>query len=413
MKKMSNEEFLIKSREIHGDKYDYSMTNYVNMKSKVKIIYNDWVFEQKPEDHLLGKLCELRWNTERFIFESKKIHGQKYDYSKTKFINMKSNVIIIFNNIEYYQSPSKHLMGRCPEKGNKLKNKFEFIEDARKIWGYKYDYSLVEYKGSNVSIAILYNDNIYYQTPSQHLSGYKCEKQNIKNTDDFIKKCKERHGEKYDYSLVKYNGIEKKVKIKYNGVIYEQKAGAHLYSNGLVENIIKRRTTEEFKDISSLVHDNKYSYEKAIYVNNNTKLIITCPIHGDFEQRPSSHLQGYGCDRCNESKGEKEIAKFLNKHNINYERQKKFHNCRNVFELPFDFYIPSKRTCIEFDGKQHYQPVEFFGGLKAYEQLKINDKIKEDYCEDNYINLIRIRYDQIGCIDSVLNSYLISVSRYI
>ena len=60
------------------------------------------------------------------------------------------------------------------------------------------------------------------------------------------------------------------------------------------------------------------------------------------------------------------------------------------------------RTCIEFDGKQHFQPMEFFGGMKAFESLKINDKIKSDYCEDNYIDLIRIRYDQIDDIHQIL-----------
>ena len=403
MKKMTTEDFIRKSREIYGNKYDYSLINYVNMKSKVKIIYNDWIFEQKPEDHLLGKLCELRWDTERFIFESKKIHGNKYDYSKTKFINMKTNVIIILDNVEYLQSPSKNLMGRCPEKRKKLKTKFEFIEDARKVWGYKYDYSLVEYKGSHVDVAILYKNNVYYQSPSQHLSGYKCESQNIKNTEDFIKKCYQRHGNKYDYSLVEYKGIQEKVKIKYNGVIYEQKAGAHLYSEGLVENVKKRRTLEEFKELSCNIHDNKYSYDKSIYINNETKLTITCPIHGDFEQRPVSHLQGFGCNSCSDSRGEKMIAKFLNKYKINYIRQYKFDGCiGKKYKLPFDFYIPSRRTCIEFDGKQHYQPMDLFGGLKAYESLKINDKIKEEYCEDNYINLIRIKYNQIDEIHQIL-----------
>ena len=89
MRKITNEEFIKKAKNIYGDKYDYSLTDYKNIKSKVKIIYNDWIFEQKAEDHLLGKLCELRWDTERFTFESKKIHGDKYDYSKVNFINMK------------------------------------------------------------------------------------------------------------------------------------------------------------------------------------------------------------------------------------------------------------------------------------------------------------------------------------
>lgn len=404
---MTNEEFISKSRDIHGNKYDYSLTNYVNMKSKVKIIYNDWVFEQKPEDHLLGKLCELRWNTERFIFESKKIHGNKYDYSKSEFVNMKTNVLIMLGDDKYLQSPSKHLMGRCPEKGKKLKTKEEFIEDARKVWGYKYDYSLVDYKGSYVEVPIIYKNEVYYQKPTQHLSGYKCESQNIKNTEDFIKKCRERHGDKYDYSLVEYNGIENKIKIKYNDIVYYQKAGAHLYSSGLVENIVKKRTIDEFKEVSIYVHDNKYSYDKSVYVNNSTKLIITCPIHGDFEQRPVSHLQGFGCNSCSESNGEKIISKYLDKNNISYYRQHKFENCRNTKSLPFDFYIPTIRTCIEFDGIQHYQPVSYFGGVESYEKLKINDKIKNDYCEDNYISLIRIRYDQIDNINKILEDNLI------
>ena len=83
-------------------------------------------------------------------------------------------------------------------------------------------------------------------------------------------------------------------------------------------------------------------------------------------------------------------------------REHRFIDCVNIHPLRFDFYIPSRRTCIEFDGIQHYQPVEYFGGQTAYEKAKINDKIKNDYCEDNYINLIRIRWDQIDDIQQIL-----------
>ena len=407
MRKITNEEFIKKAKNIYGDKYDYSLTDYKNIKSKVKIIYNDWIFEQKAEDHLLGKLCELRWDTERFIFESKKIHGDKYDYSKVNFINMKTNVIIILDGIEYSQSPSKHLMGRSPEKWIKLKTNMEFIEEARNVWGYKYDYSLVEYKGAHVEVLIKYKNCIYKQKAIQHLLGFKCERDTIKNQDDFIKKCIKRHGYKYDYSLVEYKGINKKVKIIYNGILYEQKAGAHLYSNGLVENVIKKRTTEEFIEMGSYIHNNKFNYDKSIYVNNSTKLIITCPKHGDFEQVPISHLKGFGCNSCSESKGEKIISMYLTNYNIDFIRQKKFDDCVGIkYQLPFDFYIPSLNTCIEFDGIQHFQPVEHFGGLESYEQLKKNDKIKNDYCEDNYINIIRIKYDQLDRINEILDNNL-------
>jgi very-short-patch-repair endonuclease len=402
MKKMTTEDFISKSMEVHGNKYDYSLVLYKNIKSKVKIVYNGWVFEQKAEDHLLGKLCELRWDTSRFIFESIKIHGNKYDYSKSVFKDMKTKILIIYDGIEYLQNPSKHLMGRSPEKGKKLRTTKEFIEDSIKIWGYKYDYSLVEYKGSFINVAIKYKGKIYYQKPSQHLSGYKCECANVKNTKDFIDKSIERHGDKYDYSLVEYKGIDKKVKILYQGVVYEQKAGAHLYSSGLVERVIPRRKREDFILSSSEVHDSKYDYSLVEYSNNNTKVIIICPTHGEFLQRPSSHLQGHGCSSCMESKGEKKISHFLSFNNINYLSQHRFNDCRNILSLPFDFYIPSKRMCIEFDGIQHFEPIDHFGGVETFEKLKTNDKIKNDYCEDNYINLIRIRYDEVDNIEKIL-----------
>ncbi len=410
MRKLTTKEFIDRCIKVHGDKYDYSLLEYENMKSKVKIIYDGWIFEQKAEDHFLGKLCELRWDTDRFIFESKKVHGDKYDYSKSIYKNSKTNIIIILGSIEYLQNPCKHLMGRCPERGEKLRTNEEFIEKAREVWGYKYDYSLVDYKGSYIDIKIKYKGKIFEQKPTQHLSGYKCECSNIKNTEDFIEKAIKKWGYKYDYSLVDYKGINKKVKIKYNNIIYEQKAGGHLYSNGSVENITIRKTTKEFILESNIVHDDKYNYDKSIYVNNITKIIITCPIHGDFTQRPSAHLSGAGCNNCKESRGEKIISKYLNKKNILYYRQYKFPNCENIRKLPFDFYIPSIRTAIEFDGEQHFQPMEFFGGLKAYEKLKINDKIKDDYCENNYINLIRIKYDQINYINDILLSNLKSKS---
>lgn len=403
MKKLTNKEFIDKSIEIHGDKYDYSQVEYENIKSKVKIIYKDWIFEQKAEDHLLGKLCELRWDTNRLIFESRKMHGDKYDYTKTIFKNMNTDIILIKDNIEYSQKPCKHLLGRCPEKGKKLRTTEEFIDESRKIWGYKYDYSLVNYKGSHIDILIKYNNRVYKQKPAVHLSGYNCENEYIKNTKDFIKKAIEKHGIKYDYSLVDYKGIEKKVKILYNDVLYEQKAGTHLYSNGLIENVIKKKTTIEFIQESNLIHDFKYNYINTFYVNNQTKVIITCTEHGDFTQKPTSHLSGAGCPNCVESRGEKAIYKYLDKNNISYYRQHKFEGCRNIRQLPFDFYIPSKRLIIEFDGKQHYEPMVFFGGVEAYERLKVNDGIKNEYCEDNYIDLVRIRYDSIDNIVSILD----------
>jgi len=407
MKRMTNEDFISKSKEIWKDKYDYSLVEYKNIKTKIKIIYNDWIFLQKAEDHLLGKMCELRWDTNRFIFESKKMHGDEYDYSKTVFKNMNTKVILLKNGIEYLQNPSKHLMGRKPERVRILRSNTDFIDDARSIWGYKYDYSLVDYKGSHIEVLIKYDDVIYRQKPVLHLLGYNCERDIIKNQEDFLRKCYDKHGDKYDYSLVEYTGSQNKVKIIFEGKIYEQKAGAHIHSSGLVEKVILKKTTKQFIKESNEIHNFRYDYSKVNYVNNQTKVIITCSIHGDFEQVSSSHLSGAGCPHCMESKGERKISKFLDQKNIEYVRQKKFDDCIGLrYKLPFDFYLPKYRVAIEFDGKQHFEPMEYFGGLESYNRLKVNDKIKNDYCEDNFIELIRIRYDQIDRIYDILNECL-------
>jgi len=410
---MSNEDFISKSKEVWKDKYDYSLVEYKNIKTKIKIIYNDWIFLQNAEDHLLGKMCELRWDTNRFIFESKKIHGNDYDYSKVVFKNMNTKVILLKDGVEYLQNPNKHLMGRKPERVRRLRSNNDFIDEARSIWGYKYDYSLVEYKGSHIEVLIKHDDVIYRQKPVQHLLGYNCERDTIKNKEDFLRKCRDRHGDKYDYSLVEYTGSQNKVKIIFDGKVYEQKAGAHIHSSGMIERVILKKTTRQFIKEANVIHNFRYDYSKVEYMNNQSKVIIVCKIHGDFEQVSSSHLSGTGCPHCCESKGEKKISKFLDLNEIEYIRQKKFDGCVGIrYKLPFDFYLPKYRTAIEFDGKQHYEPMEFFGGLESYNRLKVNDKIKSDYCEDNYIDLIRIRYDQIDRVFDILKESLKNKIKY-
>ncbi len=345
---------------------------------------------------------------QEFLEKARQTHGYKYNYPNlTDKILSNQDIDVEFDGKIYKQKVVKHiLLGRCPEKNTPTKTTEQFISEAREVWSDKYDYSLVVYKGALKKVKIIYDGVIFEQVAIHHLKGLSPEK--TLNKENFIRKSKLKHGEKYDYSLVNFKDGNTVVMIGYKGVYYLQKPYHHLSGNCPENiNLSVKKSTEQFINESNRVHDFKYLYDNTNYVSNQTKVIITCLKHGDFEQRPLSHLQGMGCPNCNESKGEKIISKFLDKNKINYSRQKKFIDCRNVFELPFDFYIPSKRTLIEFDGEQHFRPVEHFGGLKAYEQLKINDKIKNDYCEDNYINLIRIRYDRVDKIEEILRSNLI------
>lgn len=339
-----------------------------------------------------------------FIRKARSVHGYKYEY--LEYINMKTPIKISLCGIIFFQNPSKHLMGRSPEKGIQKMTNDEFIFKSKEIWNNRFDYRKTLYNGSLKSIIIIDIESgiEYTQRANSHLNGVD---PFIKmTTEDFISRSVKKHGDIYDYSLTIYKNYHKKVKIIYKntGEVFDQTPSNHL--SGLRPDFAKKMDNISFIRSSNNVHDFKYNYDKVIYLNSKSKVIIICKFHGDFNQTPNSHLQGSGCPSCNESSGEREIDKFLKKYKITYDRQHKFSDCRNMFELPFDFYISSIRTCIEFDGIQHFQPVEYFGGVDAYNKLKINDKIKNDYCEDNYINLIRIRYDQIDDIWDVLWSHL-------
>lgn len=152
---------------------------------------------------------------------------------------------------------------------------------------------------------------------------------------------------------------------------------------------IKDKFFEKCKEI----HGNKYDYSKTKYINSSTKVTIICPEHGEFEQTPNNHRFGNGCPVCNESKGERKIRLWLEENNINFEPQHKFDDCKNILPLPFDFYLPDYNTCIEYNGLQHYKIVTYFGGNDGFKQRQINDKLKMEYCNNNNIPLLIIKYN--------------------
>ena len=123
-----------------------------------------------------------------------------------------------------------------------------------------------------------------------------------------------------------------------------------------------------------------------------TKVTIICRVHGEFHQKPVSHLNGAGCQQCSESRGERTIGQVLDSVGIVYEREKRFGECRDKHSLPFDFYLPDHGVCIEYHGVQHYESVDHFGGEEKFAGRVRRDKIKERYCQRNGIKLIVIPY---------------------
>ncbi len=185
--------------------------------------------------------------TEEFIEKAYNIHKDKYDYNLVEYKNNSTKVIIVCHlHGQFYQIPAIHLNGSgCPDCGkiknhlNTTSNTEKFIEKSKSIYGNKYDYSLVEYKKNSIEIKIICPiHGEFVKTPASHLRGHGCAKCSTRLTNEkFIDNCKLKHGDFYDYSLVKYEISRKKVK-------------------------------------------------------------IICPIHGMFEQVAMSHARGKGCLKC-------------------------------------------------------------------------------------------------------------------
>lgn len=146
------------------------------------------------------------------------------------------------------------------------------------------------------------------------------------------------------------------------------------------------------------------------YINNSThNLKFRCNNCGEIFisslQRFTQH-GGQLCRKCSkiESIGELRVKKYLETKNIDFEQQKWFSDCRDIKPLPFDFYLPSLNTIIEFDGRQHFQDTSYFS--YSLEKVKNHDNIKNNYCSNNNISLLRIPYTKINHIDEILNEKL-------
>ena len=151
-------------------------------------------------------------------------------------------------------------------------------------------------------------------------------------------------------------------------------------------------TIDNFITRSNKTHNYKYIYDKTAFVDTSTKVTITCPIHGDFVQNPSAHMLGNGCPKCNASKGELLITSVLSKHSIDFIYQYEIIiNKRKYF---IDFFIEqnNKKYFIEYNGKQHYTPIEYFGGELAFKKQIVRDNIIRNYCKENNIILLEIDY---------------------
>lgn len=283
--------------------------------------------------------------------------------------------------------------------------KNEFLNRVENIHKNKYSYiNLFDKLTYRDEILIKCNEHgIFKQKVGSHLNGQGCKKCFSKKEslglNNFIYRSNIIHNNKYNYSLVNYinNKIPVTIICPEHGQ-FNQRPDSHLKGNGCPKcaNELKRNKfkKDNIIELFKIVHKNKYDYSLTNYVNNKTKIKIICPIHGIFEQNPYNHLKGFGCNICNISSGEKKIMELLDALNIKYIRQKTFPDCKMHKKLYFDFYLPEKNICIEYDGPQHFIPIEHWGGEKGLYEQKKRDEFKNNYCAKNNIKLIRIKFDE-------------------
>jgi len=294
---------------------------------------------------------------------------------------------------------------------DKFKNKANLIHNN------KYDYSLVDYINNKTKVKIICPEHgIFEQTPDKHINRKqgcsKCSKRFKLTVEDFINDSNKIHNNKYDYSLIKnIINTSQKIKIicKEHGV-FEKELNNHIYKNqqGCPKCSKSGRKSLTLDDMINKVNNLNTGFEydwdsfEGYYKNINIK----CSKHGWFKQQISNHLMGQRCPNCNNSLGEEKIKIILNKLEVKYITQHKFNDCINPktgYKLIFDFYIPSINTCIEYDGELHFKAVKFFGGEKTLKESQYKDNIKNEYCQNKGIKLIRISYLEYKIIENILN----------
>ncbi len=423
-KKKTTSEFIEEARAIYGDSYNYESVNYINSITHVIIkCPKHGELRITPGNHLQGNGCRKcsnearKSNTQEFVRKAKDIHEDFYDYEFTNYINSDTKVDIkcpkhgLFSVI-----PSIHLKGHKCRKcaiESQTGNTEEFIKRAQDIHKNEYLYEKSIYIKASEKIIITCPKHGDWATRAAiHLKGSKCPKCDFElkaknkrlSQEEFLKKCFDLRGDLYDYSLSEYNGYYSKIRVICpNHGIIEILPAYHLIGSGCPacgqERSVKlnTHTFEDFIQQAIEVHDGKYTYTEDKYTKKNDKTEICCPIHGNFLQVATDHLRGQGCPKCAHSNSEKYISQIFKANDIFFEPEKRFKDCINPetgYPLPFDFYTPTSNTIIEYDGKQHFEPVEHWGGQKEFEKLQFRDSAKTKYCLDNKINLIRISFNE-------------------
>jgi very-short-patch-repair endonuclease len=418
-KKKSLLYFINKFKEIHGDKYDYSKIkeNEISSVSINEIVCcKHGSFFQRTDSHIGGSGCPKCncIDTEIFIKKAIGIHGTKYNYSKVNYVDNNTFVTIIcpFHG-EFMQKPHVHYFSGCQNCAIEIRTKTiifskeKFLNKAKEKFSNKFNYDDISYRDYFSEIILSCNKHgEFVQSPKKHLHSLsgcpRCDKEekikkyNEKQRKKVVEKIFLLYGEIIDCSVFEYNGYRNDAYFicKTHG-LFSTRLNHFLDGHGCrkcgIERMKKAQSydTDWFLNKAKEIHGDTYDYSLVSYTSTDGVVQIGCKIHGIFEQTPYRHIyKRAGCQICKESKGERQIWMVLKELNIDFIKQKTFCDCKGILPLRFDFYLIDQNVCIEFDGEQHFRSVFNWD----FENTKNHDDIKNKFCEENGIMLLRIPY---------------------
>jgi very-short-patch-repair endonuclease len=329
-------------------------------------------------------------------------YGNKFDTTKMEYNGNTSRAkICCIKHGCFYKIP-KQLKANKPnyicDKCKLEDQQKDFIERARKIHNDFYRYDLVEFKGYTKKVKIICPvHGIFEQRAENHLKGDRCLKcvyDGYKmDFEDFLKKAKEKYGNKYDYSMTNYINANTKIKIrcKKHKLVFEAYPRSHIsdsYTEGICPLCQGEERTKKFIERAKEVHGDYYDYRLVdlTYITSCQKVPIICPRHGIFFQSMDHHINGgHGCPVCNShSKIEKKLYEYFQKLGIDFMYQYSLPECSNkrCKRYKYDFYFTEHRLLLEIDDPGHFQENEIY--------RRRNDRIKNKLATNYGYNLLRI-----------------------
>ena len=308
----------------------------------------------------------------------------------------------------YAVTPNNFLRGHCCPYcyGNLKKTTAQFEKEIYDLVGNEYTL-LDTYVNNKTKIQVKHNKcgHTYKVTPNAFTNGSRCPycrakangEAKRKTNTEFQQEVFDLVGNEYIFLDTYVNNMTK-IRVKHTkcGKIYEVTPANFLSGHGCPYCSGKaKKTDDQFQqEVYDLVGD-EYTFLDT-YINSKVKLRVKHNKCGRiYEVTPTDFFNKHSrCPYCNSPKGETLITKILDTLNIKYESQETFDDLKDIQPLSYDFYVPSQNILIEYQGIQHYEPIDYFGGDHAFKLQQKHDKMKLDYAKTHHYNLITVPYTE-------------------